>query len=145
VLRYAAAREVLCLVPRDGAHGQEIVIMGEAFRLGGWGMFPTMFFGVLLIAASIRFALSPERRFVPLQVSLGIMTLASGGLGFVTGMIASVSSLEGNARGIWLIGMGESLHNVALAFALVTLGGVAASVGALRIARTAPEAGALQG
>lgn len=120
--------------------------MGEAFHLGGWGMYPTSIFGLLLIAASIRYAMSPERRFVPLQVSLGIMTLTSGGLGFVTGMIKSALAIYGapaDMRWIWVVGMGESLNNVALALALLTIGAIAASVGALRIAREAPPAGKL--
>lgn len=119
--------------------------MGEAFHLGGWGMYPTSVFGLLLIAAAIRYAMSPERRFVPLQVSLGIMTLASGGLGFVTGMIKSALAIDGAAadmRWIWVVGMGESLNNVALALALLTIGALAASLGALRIARGAPVTGA---
>jgi hypothetical protein len=117
--------------------------MGEAFHLGGFPMYPTALFGLLMVAAAIRYAMSPQQRFVPLQISLGIMTLASGGLGFVTGLIKSVSAI-GNVspdlRWIWTVGMGESLHNVALAFALVTVAAIAASVGALRLAWDAPRA-----
>ena len=113
--------------------------MGEAFKMGGWGMFPTAIFGVLLVAAAIRYAVTPERRFVPLQVSLGILTLSAGGLGFVTGLIKSFMAMEGvgeDKRWLWLLGAGESLHNVALALILMTFAGIAASVGAMRIART---------
>jgi hypothetical protein len=112
--------------------------MIEAFRMGGWGMFPTALFGLVLIAATIRYAQRPERRFVPLQLSLGIMTIASGGLGFVTGVIKSLSAMEGvqpDKKWIWMLGVSESLHNVALALALVTLGSVIAGIGALRLAR----------
>jgi len=118
--------------------------MVEAFHQGGWGMIPTAFFGVLLVLASVRYAVSPERRFVPLQVSLGIMTLASGGLGFVTGLIKSVSTLETakpDMRWIWVLGMGESLNNIALALGLITLGAVAASIGAWRISQMLPTSG----
>ena len=117
--------------------------MGEAFHQGGWGMYPTALFGLLLLAASIRYAFSPDKRFVPLQVSLGIITLTSGGLGFVTGMIKSLSAIgevTAEQRWIWLLGMGESLNNVALALLLVTVGSIAAGVGAMRIARTSPGA-----
>ncbi len=116
--------------------------MGEAFSMGGWGMFPTAIFGLMLVAASIRYAMSPERRFVPIQVSLGVVTLASGGLGFVTGMIKSALAIEGagpDRRWIWVLGMGESLNNVALALALLTVAALAASVGAARLAREAPR------
>ena len=39
------------------------------------------------------------------------------------------------------LGVGESLHNVAAAFALVTIGAIAASIGAYRIARAPKAAG----
>lgn len=115
--------------------------MGRAFMDGGWGMIPTSLFGLLLLAAAIRYAMSPEARYVPLQLSLGIMTLAAGGLGFTTGLIKSVSVLgkvEPDQRWIWLLGMGESLNNIALALALVTLSAIAASVGAYRLSRALP-------
>jgi len=111
--------------------------MGEAFHMGGWPMFPTALFGLLLLAASIRYATTPQPRFVPLQISLGIMTLACGSLGFVTGLIKSTMAIEkvsADMRWIWTLGMGEALHNVALALGLVTLGAMAAGVGALRLA-----------
>jgi hypothetical protein len=111
--------------------------MIEAFHMGGIGMFPTAAFGLLLLAASVRYAATPERRFVPLLLSLGVLTLASGGLGFVTGVIKSFTALgvaATDASRIGLVGTGESLCNMALALAVVTLGAVAASIGALRVA-----------
>ena len=101
--------------------------MLEAFKNGGWGMIPTAVFGVLMVAASLKYAMTPERRQVPLLLSLGVLTIAAGGLGFVTGLIKSAEA-------------GESLNNVALALGLVVLGAISASVGALRIARV-PAAG----
>jgi hypothetical protein len=112
--------------------------MIEMFRLGGFGMIPTFLFGVLAVVASARFAFRPERRHVPLQVSLSTLTLAAGGLGFVTGLIKSLLAMGEvgpDERWMWLLGAGEALHNLALALALLTLGGLAASVGALRLAR----------
>ena len=117
----------------------------EAFRLGGWGMYPTLIFGLLTVAAAVRYAYSPERRFVPLQLSLGILTLGSGGLGFVTGLIASfqyIERVEPDRRWIWMLGVGESLHNMALALGLLTVGAIAASVGAYRISRDRSAAAA---
>lgn len=111
--------------------------MDGAFRSGGWGMYPTLVFGLLMIAASVAYAFKPERRLVPLQISLGIMTLVAGSLGFVTGLIKSLGAIHqvpADQRFIWLIGLGESLNNVALALTLVMLGALAISVGALRLA-----------
>ena len=92
--------------------------MAEAFKNGGWGMIPTALFGLLLVLAAGRYAMSPEKRFVPLQVSLTLLTLAAGGLGFVSGLIKSLhymAEMPDDKRWIWLVGMGESLNNLALA------------------------------
>ncbi len=112
----------------------------DAFREGGFGMIPTTIFGLMLLAAAIKYATSPERRFVPLQLSLGILTLASGSLGFVAGLMKSVSAIPGadpDKKWIWLLGLGESLNNFAFALGFVVLAAMAASVGALRVARSA--------
>lgn len=115
--------------------------MAEAFHMGGWGMFPTLVFGLLLLAASVRYAISPERRFVPLQVSLGILTLVAGGLGFVSGTIKSltyIGAVDPDARWLWLVGIGESLNNIGLALALLVLSSIAATVGAYRFSQMEP-------
>lgn len=118
--------------------------MVEAFCLGGWGMYPTAFFGLLLIGASLRYAVKPEARVVPLQITLGLLTLFAGTLGFVTGLIACFSHMsgvaaEGSAKWIPLIGAAEALYNVALALALVIIAVLATSIGAARIARGEPR------
>ncbi|MEZ4301895.1 MAG: hypothetical protein R3B70_43580 [Polyangiaceae bacterium] len=118
--------------------------MIEAFRLGGWGMYPTALFGLILVAVSIRYAVKPEARFVPLQITLGLLTLFAGMLGFVTGLITTFSHMsgvpfEGSARWIPLIGAGESLVNIAAALTLIVLATIAASIGAAQLARSAPR------
>lgn len=112
--------------------------MGEAFRNGGFGMIPTAIFGLMMVAASIKYAMTPERRFVPLQISLALLTLTSAGFGFVTGLIKSTEAIAGagdNMRWIWIVGLGESLNNIALALGLGTIAALAAGIGGLRIAR----------
>jgi hypothetical protein len=104
-------------------------------------MYPTLIFGVLMLAANIRYAIKPERRLVPLQISLGLMTLFGGMLGFTMGTIRSfmaMGEVGADKKWIWLLGVGESLNNVALALVMLVLGCIAASIGAVRIAR-APE------
>lgn len=118
--------------------------MLDMFKMGGWGMLPTLICGVLTVGAALRYAAKPERRFVPLQISLGVLTMMAGGLGFVTGLIKSFSAMGGvtaDQRWLWMIGTSESLHNVALALALLTLAAIASSVGSLRLAQL-PEASA---
>lgn len=115
--------------------------MYEHFRDGGWGMFPILAFGLVLLGAAIRYAARPQRKLVPLLYGLGILTLACGGLGFVTGLMATAHGIEripeftARAGLITIIGVGESLNNVAFALIFVTLAAVAACLGALQIAR----------
>jgi uncharacterized BrkB/YihY/UPF0761 family membrane protein len=105
-------------------------------------MYPTLVFGVLMIGVSLVYARRPERRFIPLQISLGIVTLVSGSLGFVTGFIKSLEAIHQvpeDRRFIWLIGLGESLNNVALALTLVVIAVLVISVGAVRVALASPR------
>lgn len=114
--------------------------MVEAFHLGGFGMYPTLFFGVLLLVASVRYAIKPENRYIPLQVSLGILTLLSGALGFVTGVINSFMAMGDvvpDKRWVWMFGVAESLHCIGLALILAVLAGIATSIGSLRFAQAA--------
>ena len=116
-------------------------MMREAFHMGGWGMYPTLIFGLLLIAASARYAVRPDRRVVPLQISLGLTTLFAGCLGFVTGVIRSLGALDAvpaEKRWIWMLGVSESLNNIGLALALVIIACLATAVGALRLAQAKP-------
>ncbi|MCC6750055.1 MAG: hypothetical protein IT371_20485 [Deltaproteobacteria bacterium] len=113
--------------------------MHEVFRVGGFGMWPTLFFGLLLLGVAGWYAARPERRFMPLLVSAGLMTLLSGLLGFSMGLVNSLLHLgkvNPDDRYIWLIGLGESLYNVVFALVFLMLAAIAASVGAWRLARS---------
>ena len=80
-----------------------------------------------------------EARWVPLQLALAVLTLTTGPLGFVCGVIVTTQHLdELPAERVTLIGavgLGESLHNVGLALVLMMLAGLLTSVGALRLTR----------
>ena len=56
-------------------------------------MYATLVFGLALLAVAVRYALRPAGRFIPLLASLGITTLASGTLGFVSGVIKTTHAL----------------------------------------------------
>src|SRR5262245_58562050 len=114
------------------------VPMTHWFQLGGFPMWFTLVFGVLSIAASLRYAARPERRLVPLTISLGMMTLLNGAFGFVAGLIMSLNGLPKAAaaeRWIWMVGLGESLVNIAFALALVGLATLAMVIGTWRLSR----------
>jgi hypothetical protein len=116
--------------------------MKEAFVLGGWGMWPTLVFGLLTIASAVRYAIVPRRRVVPLMLSTGLMTMVTGTLGFATGVARSLLALSDvppGGRWITLLGLGESMMDVILALALLVAAAIAATVGAWRFAYAIPE------
>jgi hypothetical protein len=114
--------------------------MLEVFRDGGYGMFPTLLFGVLMLGVAVRYATKPEQRVIPLVASLGVLTLLSGALGFVTGIITTmkaVAHVPASDRYIALVGLGESANNLALALVLAVLSMLAVVLGAWKLSRGA--------
>jgi hypothetical protein len=113
----------------------------EHFRDGGWGMFPTVLFGLLMLGVAVRYAINPQRRLVPLLLGLGVLTLTCGGLGFVSGVITTfhfvaISDIPGDKQGaIAMQGVSESLNNVAFALSFLTLAAASACYGAWTLAR----------
>ncbi len=107
------------------------------FEAGGWGMYPTTLFGALLVAAGVAYAIFPERRFVPLLVSMGVAVFGSGALGTVAGFITTFRAIQklpaDQQHPVTLMGISESLNNAAWAFAFIVLATLIASVGALRL------------
>ncbi len=117
--------------------------MREFFTIGGWGMIPTLLFGVVTVAIALLYARQPERRWVPLLIASGSMTQLTGALGFVTGLMAT--TLAGVRAGepaeralLSMVGFGESLANVALALGLCALAMMVVMVGAARVAIRRP-------
>lgn len=119
-------------------------MMSNFFEAGGWGMYPTTLFGVLLIAVGIAYAAMPERRFVPLLVSMGVVVFGAGVLGCVTGFITTFRYIQkvpaADQHTITLLGISESLNNVVLAFIFIVLSTLIASIGALRLGLKAKPA-----
>lgn len=120
--------------------------ISEAFIAGGWGMYPTLLAGLVLLGTCLRYASRPESRYVPLMIALGLFTLFAGCLGFITGiinMLHGYAGMQGEQQpAILYYGFQESLHNVALALLMTTASTLAASVGAWRLARQAQAAAA---
>lgn len=110
--------------------------MLEAFELGGFGMIPTFVFGLIALGSAALYAMRPTARYVPLLVSSSILTLVAGAFGFVTGVIATFSSiLVASDRGMALVGVGEAAHCLALALGIVLVALMGATLGTLRVAR----------
>jgi hypothetical protein len=104
------------------------------FEEGGIVMWPTAAFGLVLIATSILGLRGQDRLRRPLV--FGLLTLTSGALGTVMGLINTMrwvmkapatEQLVGGATGI-----AESLNNLVLAFLLVLLALLVSAIGVLR-------------
>ena len=106
--------------------------MGEAFRLGGWGMFPTSFIGLVLLAAAAMYWLKPDRRRRAVVRNLEVMTLMSGVLGFVTGVIKSFIAVGDADPRFAIVGTGESLNNIGLALVILILARILITLGSAR-------------
>lgn len=110
--------------------------MQEAFRLGGWGMYPTLFVGIVLMITAARFAANPGRGRLATIIGLGVLTSLVATLGFVTGVIKtmlSANELAPNAPGhIVIVGIGESLHNIGLGLCELVIASLLVVVGLSR-------------
>src|SRR5262245_45478233 len=113
--------------------------MGEAFRLGGWGMYPTLIIGLLLVGAAARFAWQPDRHRLVLVIWMQVLTMLFGTFGFVSGMIKAALSVEdpSSPTNAMLHGFGEALPNVGLALGLVITASIVAAFGLARRTRRA--------
>lgn len=109
--------------------------MGNAFHLGGWGMYPTAIAVLVLVAASIRYALKPDARKNPLLRQLSLLSVAVGTLGTVTGCIKAFTSIEDASQTYYaVIGLGEALNCLAFGICGVVLGGIFIAIGRSRLA-----------
>ena len=126
--------------------------MGEAFRLGGWGMYPTALAGLVLVTVAIRYAAAPDPRRRALVRALAMLVFLTSCLGFVAGSIKTLigaSQMAGSdVVNVIAQGLGESLENVGLGLALLVIAGIAVAIGTSRTSGTlakAPLGAELQG
>jgi hypothetical protein len=105
--------------------------MKEFFINGGWGMFPTLALGCFLLGAVVRANVNPRSNASEIVLPLGVATITAGFLGFVLGLMATfrhIGEVGGNGT-IAMVGAGESLSNLALAFGLVLAAAILFAVG----------------
>jgi hypothetical protein len=116
--------------------------MGNYIQDAGWGFWPVAFFGIVGLVVAVRNVMAPTRERLPLIVGLVVATLLLGMLGTVTGLQASARYLEVNdaTPRIFLLGMRESLNNMALALILSLLQVFVGAYGGYRRARQASAA-----
>jgi hypothetical protein len=107
--------------------------MSEAFRLGGWGMYPTAVSGLILIVCAWRFAMSPQRARLGLVKWLYALTGLTGALGFVAGMIKTLIAAgqlpPDEAVRIAMIGLGESANNLGLVVGTMVVATIGVALG----------------
>jgi hypothetical protein len=89
------------------------------FVSGGYGMFPTALSGFLLLTVALLLALRPERRYVPLVLVLGLMTLGSGVLATLVGIVRTFHFIANTSPvqplQIAVMGIAEASHCLILA------------------------------
>lgn len=114
-------------------------MLAEAFRDGGFIMYPTAVFGFLAIAAGLLYLVRPESRYAPVVFCTGFLTVASGLLGTAAGLITTFRYLQQVPQleqvKIAALGAAESIHNITLALLLTILGGMLTLGGVLRSVR----------
>jgi hypothetical protein len=114
--------------------------MADAFQMGGWGMWPILIFGVVLLGLSARYAVKPEARLMPMIVTSGMLTGLAGVLGCTMGIIRSIQAvapLPPEKHYLAMVGASESMVDIAFALILMILAGLAVFAGTWRAPRTA--------
>ena len=106
---------------------------------GGLGMYPIAFDGFLLLAAALLLALRPERRFVTLVVSLGLLTLGAGVLATTVGFVTVCNYVArippDRVVEIAFMGVGEALHCLVFALLIIEAALFLMAIAAWRAAR----------
>lgn len=114
------------------------MIWNNFFTAGGYGMYPISLDGFLLLAATLLLVFRPERRLVPLVISLALLTLASGVLGTAVGIVTTLHYVARTPTGqlqALVMGAAEASHCLVLALLLIAAALGLTSIAAWRVSR----------
>jgi hypothetical protein len=115
------------------------MIWNNFFTAGGLGMYPISVDGFLLLASALLLALRPERRFVPLVVSLALLTLGAGVLGTLVGIVSTLHYVATTPTGqvqTLIMGAAEASHCLVLALLVIMAALALTAIAAWRASRT---------
>jgi hypothetical protein len=120
------------------AHVRE-TLWDNFWTQGGFGMYPTAFWGFLLLLYAGLYFLRPQERFLRGVAILATMTLVTGAFGTAIGFMtafryAATVAPELAARSA-CYGAAMSIHVVVLALLLVIVSGIITGAGSWRQAR----------
>ncbi len=106
------------------------------YEVGGWGMYPTTFFGFLLLLSACIYMFRPERRFLPVVVTTGILTFSAGLVATFSGLKIGFTYVQyvdpGKAAQVAALAVAHASSNIVFALILVILGGMATLKGIIR-------------
>ena len=114
------------------------MIWNNFFTVGGLGMYPISVDGFLLLASALLLALRPERRFVPLVVSLALLTLCAGVLGTLVGIVSTLHYVATTSTGqvqTLIMGAAEASHCLVLALLVISAALALTAIAAWRASR----------
>ncbi len=117
--------------------------MGEAFRFGGWGMYPTAIAGLVLVFTSIKYAVAPDPKRRVLVRALAMLVFLAACLGFTAGVIRTLLGAAEQTTDVGNViaqGVGESLENIGLGVALLVMAAITTAIGTARSAPRSPSA-----
>jgi hypothetical protein len=105
--------------------------MSEAFHMGGWGMYPTLIAGLVLLGNAFAFAIAPDARRRAVVRSLAALTMLVATLGFVSGLVKTCTGCD-YLPSLVVRGFGESLVNIGFGLVLLVIAGIGVAIGTAR-------------
>jgi hypothetical protein len=100
--------------------------------MGGWGMYPTLISGLVLLGTAFAFAIAPDARRRAVVRALATLTMLVATLGFVSGVVKSFTAGGDYLPSLVVRGFGESLVNIGFGLVLLVIAGIGVAIGTAR-------------